>query len=60
MPSARGSSSSAGVAPPSLRASYPAQLSGIGFFEDFFGGNKRAMHAFWRVANDQLTTAAAR
>jgi len=35
-------------------------LSGIGFFEDFFGGNKRAMHAFWRVANDQLTTAAAR
>jgi hypothetical protein len=42
------------------RYAYPAPLSGVGFFEDFFDGNKRAVRTFWRVVNDQLTTAAAR
>ena len=42
------------------RYAYPAPLNGVGFFEDFFDGNERAVRTFWRVVNEQLTVAAAR
>ena len=42
------------------RYAYPAPLNGVGFFEDFFEGHKRAVRTFWRVVNDQLSAAAAR
>ncbi len=42
------------------RYAYPPALNSVGFFEDFFDGNKRAVRTFWRVLNEQLSAAAAR
>ena len=42
------------------RYAYAAPLNGVGFFEDFFDGNKRAVRTFWRVVNDQLAAAVGR
>ena len=42
------------------RYAYPAPLNSVGFFEDFFEGNKKAVRTFWRVVNDRLSAAAAR
>ena len=42
------------------RYAYPPALNSVGFFEDFFDGNKRAVRTFWRVVNEQLSAAAAR
>jgi hypothetical protein len=43
-----------------LRYQGRSSRSAVGFFEDFFDGNKRAVRTFWRVVNDQLTATAAR
>jgi hypothetical protein len=40
------------------RYAYPPQLNEVGFFEDFFDGNRKAVRTFWRVVNDQLAAAA--
>lgn len=42
------------------RYAYPPQLNEVGFFEDFFDGNRKAVRTFWRVVNDQLAAAVAR
>ena len=42
------------------RCAYSPPLNGVGFFEDFFDGNKRAVRTFWRVVNDRLAAAVAR
>jgi hypothetical protein len=42
------------------RYAYAPPLNGVGFFENFFDGNKRAVRTFWRVVNDQLAVALAR
>jgi hypothetical protein len=42
------------------RYAYSAPLTGVGFFDDFFVGNKRAVRTFWRVVNDRLAAAVAR
>lgn len=39
------------------RYSYPPSLNAVGFFEDFFDGNRRAVRTFWRVVNEQLAAA---
>jgi hypothetical protein len=41
------------------RYAYPPSLNTIGFFEDFFDGDKRAVRTFWRVVNERLAAAAA-
>ena len=42
------------------RYAYPPPFNGVGFFEDFFEGNRRAVRTFWRAMNEQLASAAAR
>ncbi len=42
------------------RYAYSPPLNGVGFFEDFFDGNKRAVRTFWRIVNDQLAAAVGR
>jgi len=42
------------------RYAYSPPLNSVGFFEDFFDGNKRAVRTFWRVVNDRLAAAVAR
>ena len=39
------------------RYAYAPPLNGVGFFEDFFEGNKRAVRTFWRAVNDRLAAA---
>jgi len=39
---------------------YSPPLNGVGFFEDFFYGKKRAVRTFWRVLNDPLAATVAR
>jgi len=41
------------------RYAYPPSLSTVGFFEDFFDGDKRAVRMFWRLVNERLAAAAA-
>ena len=36
------------------RYAYPLPLNKVGFFEDFFDGEKEAIVAFWQVVNHQL------
>ncbi len=36
------------------RYAYPLPLNSVGFFEDFFDGDKDAIVAFWQVVNHQL------
>ena len=42
------------------RYAYPVPLNTVGFFENFFDGNRRAVRTFWRVVNEHLAAAAAR
>jgi hypothetical protein len=42
------------------RYAYSPPLNAVGFFEDFFDGNKRAVRTFWRIVNDRLAAAVAR
>ncbi len=39
------------------RYAYPAPLNRVGFFEDFFDGQKGVVAAFWRVVNKHLAAA---
>ncbi|MYB67436.1 MAG: hypothetical protein F4X75_02940 [Gemmatimonadetes bacterium] len=39
------------------RYAYPLPLNAVGFFEDFFDGEKKAIVAFWQVVNHQLAAA---
>jgi hypothetical protein len=39
------------------RYAYPPSLNRVGFFEDFFDGNKKVVAAFWRVVNKPLAAA---
>jgi len=34
---------------------YPPKLNQVGFFEDFFDGEKRAVSTFWRIVNQWLS-----
>jgi hypothetical protein len=36
------------------RYAYPPPLNGVGFFEDFFDDQKKAVSTFWRVMNQHL------
>ncbi len=39
------------------RYAYPWPLNSVGFFEDFFNGEKSAIVTFWQVVNHQLAAA---
>lgn len=40
------------------RYAYPLPLNSVGFFENFFNGEKSAIVTFWQVVNHQLAAAA--
>ncbi len=40
------------------RYSYPPELNGVGFFEDYFDGKNEALSRFWKVVNTRLSEAA--
>lgn len=40
------------------RYSYPPELKGSGFFEDYFDGKDHALSTFWHVVNSRLSDAA--
>jgi len=40
------------------RYSYPPELSGPGFFEDYFDGKDEALSTFWHAVNKRLSDAA--
>ena len=39
------------------RYSYPAELHGVGFFEDYFDGKDDALSTFWHMVNKRLSEA---
>lgn len=39
------------------RYAYPPPLNTVGFFEDFFDGQKEAVVTFWQVVNQRLAAA---
>ena len=40
------------------RYSYPQLLNRVGFFEDYFEGNEKAVSIFWHVVNKRLSNVA--
>ena len=41
------------------RYAYPPALNVVGFFEDFFDGQRQAVATFWQTVNQRLALAAA-
>lgn len=39
------------------RYAYPPSLNRVGFFEDFFDGQRQAVTTFWQVVNQRLALA---
>ena len=39
------------------RYAYPKPLNAVGFFEDYFDGDRGALATFWRLVNGQLAAA---
>lgn len=39
------------------RYAYPPALNKVGFFEDFFDGDRQAIAIFWRTVNERLALA---
>ena len=37
------------------RYSYPPSLNKVGFFEDYFDGEKKAISLFWNIVNQKLS-----